>query len=81
MTHQENGIGEYIEYTHTHNDKANMNKFHIFGMKWTPNYLTFTLDHKSYYTLKKKELEYWPFDEPYYLITSVGFGSWGLNAV
>lgn len=77
LTHRENGIGEYLEYTHTHNEKANMNKFHIFGMEWTPDFLTFTLDHKPYYTLKKEELEYWPFNEPYYLITGVGFGSWG----
>lgn len=56
---------------------ANMNKFHIYGLEWTPTYLRFLLDRKEVYRLNKDDAEKWPFDEPYYLILNVAYGSWG----
>ena len=78
LTYRENGFkSDPIKYTHSKQKKTIINKFHIYGIEWTPEELTFTLDHKPYFTLTKKQAEYWPFDVPYILILSVGFGGWG----
>lgn len=57
--------------------KTIVNKFHIYGLEWSPDKLTFTLDRKPYYSFTKKEAEYWPFDVPYVLILNLAYGGWG----
>lgn len=66
-------------YTHTTQCKTDIEKYHIYGLEWTPDSLTFTLDRKPYYTLNRSESEFWPFDEPYILILDVEYGSWGAS--
>jgi beta-glucanase (GH16 family) len=50
--------------------------FHVFGMEWTPETLTFTVDGKAYHTLKKasNNPDEWPFDQPMYLIVNLAMG-------
>ena len=67
------------EYTHTTRCKTDIDNYHIYGLEWTPDSLTFTLDRQSYYTLYKSESEFWPFDEPYIIILDVEYGSWGAS--
>lgn len=64
-------------YKHYANVKADMDKFHIYTLEWTPESLVFKLDNKTVYSLNKAEAEFWPFDDPYYLILNVAYGSWG----
>ena len=66
-----------IRHIHSKNISANMEKFHIYGLEWTPTQLRFLLDRKEVYVLDKKDAEFWPFDAPYVLIMNIGFGSWG----
>lgn len=66
-----------IRNKHSKRIKADMKKYHIYGLEWTPIELKFFLDRKEVYRLKKKDVEGWPFDTPYYLIFNVAFGSWG----
>lgn len=56
---------------------ADMNKFHIYGLEWTPTSLRFMLDREEVYRLEKENVEFWPFDAPYVLILNVAYGSWG----
>ena len=78
LTYREHGYeSDPIRFTHSQQKKADMSKFHIYGLEWTPDKLTFTLDREPYYTLTKEESEYWPFDVPYVLILNVAYGSWG----
>lgn len=78
LTNREHGYeSNPIRFAHSRHKKADMTKFHIYGLEWTPNELTFTLDYKPYYTLKKDDAEFWPFDDPYILIFNVAYGSWG----
>ena len=78
LTYRENGYeSEPIQYTHSIRKKTIVNKFHIYGLEWTPDKLTFTLDRKPYYSFTKKEAEYWPFDVPYVLILNLAYGGWG----
>ncbi len=50
--------------------------FHTFGMEWTPDTLTFTVDGKAYHTLKKgsNNPDEWPFDQNMYLIINLAMG-------
>lgn len=70
-----NNIEKKHSYTFT--KEAEVLKYHIYGLEWTPEQLVFTLDHKEFYRLKKEDVECWPFDSPYYLILNVAFGNWG----
>lgn len=64
-------------HTHTSMVDADMKKFHIYTLEWTPESLVYKLDRKVVFTLRKTEAEFWPFDDPYYLILNVAYGSWG----
>lgn len=78
LTFRENGYeSDPIKFTHSIRKETVMDKFHIYGLEWTPDKLIFTLDHKPYYSFTKDEAEYWPFDVPYVLILNVGYGGWG----
>ena len=78
-THIVEKVSEGKEKRHKHSKQvsANMNKYHIFSLEWTPNALVYKLDRKVVYLLDKNEAEYWPFDAPYYLILNVAYGNWG----
>ena len=68
---------EEIRHKHYAEIEADMSRFHIYALEWTPESLVFKLDKKIVFTLLKAEAEFWPFDAPYYLILDVAYGSWG----
>lgn len=69
--------------------KVTPNQWHIFGMEWTPAYITMYVVTRTF--LKSNDSEeieggQWTFDRPYYIIhnQSVGDDNWNtpmLNAV
>lgn len=78
LLYREEGSKETpIEYRHGQHKTTDLSKYHIYGLEWTPDQLTFTLDHKPYYSFTPKDAEYWPFNDPYILILSLGYGGWG----
>ena len=68
---------------------VNISQWHTYGLEWTDNQLTWTVDGRTVGTYKKStneedlELGQWPFDHDFYLILnqSVGNGSWAANAI
>lgn len=55
-------------------------KFHIYGIKWTKDFIDFYVDHKLlfHYQPAQKNKDNWPFDNPFYLIFNVAIGGdWG----
>ena len=68
---------ESIRHKHSRNVNADMTRFHIYSLEWTPTYLRFLLDSMEVFRLTKEDAEYWPFDVPYYLILNVAYGNWG----
>ena len=55
-------------------------KFHIFAMEWTPEFIAFYVDGRQVYQYKpdNKNEENWPFNKPAYLILNVAIGgTWG----
>lgn len=80
LTYRENGLkSEPHTFVHTLQKETKIEKYHIYGLEWTPDRLTFTLDRKPYYNLTKEEAEYWPFDVPYILILNLAYGGWGAS--
>lgn len=63
--------------------------YHTFGLEWTPEVLTWSVDGKEVFSYAKSasqsalNLGQWPFDAPFYLILnqSVGNNSWAKNAI
>ncbi len=54
--------------------------FHIYGLEWTSDHLTFYVDHTELLTYKNdgSGKDAWPFDNPFYLILNLAWGgSWG----
>lgn len=58
--------------------------FHEYAMDWTPEYIEFFVDGKSFQKYEKNAPGYetdergWPFDKPYYLILNLAIGgTWG----
>jgi beta-glucanase (GH16 family) len=58
--------------------------FHEFAFDWTPEYIEFFLDGKTFAKFRKDDPGYtqdetgWPFDKPYYLILNEAIGgTWG----
>lgn len=66
-----------IRHKHSAVVEADMEKFHIYSLEWTPTILEFKLDNKEVFKIDKTSVEFWPFDSPYYLILDVAYGSWG----
>ena len=66
-----------IRHKHSTMVDADIRKYHVYTLEWTPEALVFKLDGKTVYTLNKTEAEFWPFDHPYYLIMNVTYGNWG----
>lgn len=56
--------------------------FHVYGVEWTPERLSFYLDDQVYFTVTKAELgdsqAEWPFDQPFWMILNLAVGgAWG----
>ena len=50
--------------------------FHTYGVLWTPDNITFTIDGKGYHTVSKTSAssEQWPFDQYMYVILNLAMG-------
>lgn len=74
-------------YSHTH-QHVDMNRYHTYGIEWTPTTIKWTLDGKVVHTYTKHGSSealnkgQWPFDRKFYLILnqSVGNGNWAAQA-
>lgn len=59
----------------------NAGEFHVYGLEWDENSLTWLLDGRKRFRLVKPAdatWEQWPFDERFYLILNLAFGGgWG----
>jgi len=57
--------------------------FHVYGMEWTENKITFMVDDKPYYTYQPdvKNEKTWPFNKPFFFIMNIAMGgNWGSDA-
>ncbi|MDD6280761.1 MAG: glycoside hydrolase family 16 protein [Bacteroidales bacterium] len=67
--------------THVIEAPEAVGQFHTYGLKWTPDRLTWLYDGKEQYTIDREENSdwtSWPFDIDYYLIINLAFGGgWG----
>ena len=69
-----------VRHKHSARIDADMdNKYHIYSLEWTPESLVLKLDGQLVYSLVKDEAEFWPFDDPYYLILGLTYGNWGAS--
>ena len=53
------------------------NGFHVYGVNWSPDRITFTLDGRSYATVTPASLapgQQWVFNQPFYLILDLAVG-------
>lgn len=60
--------------------KYTFDKFHIYSMEWTKDYITFYVDGKLiyHYQPETKDINNWPFDKPFFLIFNIAIGGdWG----
>ncbi|MDR1585100.1 MAG: glycoside hydrolase family 16 protein [Prevotellaceae bacterium] len=65
---------------HTHPCPDSYTSFHVYGLEWTENKITWRLDGIEQFSVEKTEdsPEAWPFDQPFYLILNAAFGGgWG----
>jgi beta-glucanase (GH16 family) len=56
------------------------NTFHVFGIEWTPDEISFFLDGKMYYKEynEHKTFAEWPFDKRFHLLLNMAVGgNWG----
>lgn len=67
--------------THVIKAPEAVGQFHVYGLKWTPDRLTWLYDGKEVYTIDRdadSDWTAWPFDIDYYLILNLAFGGgWG----
>lgn len=51
-------------------------EFYVYGMEWTEDRITFTVDGEPYYSYApdEKNADTWPFDKPFFLIMNVAMG-------
>lgn len=51
-------------------------EFHIYAIEWSPDKIGFYVDDQKYFTFTNEETGYeeWPFDQPFYIILSMGVG-------
>ncbi len=74
-----NNGGTNIEHAERYISTA-QSEFHVYAMEWDVEKITFYQDGKSILTYKnnKKGYDYWPFDNPFYVILNLAWGgSWG----
>jgi len=77
--HNNSGYGS-TPYTGILQIKDPFSKFHIYGMEWTKDFIDFFIDSKLvyHYQPEVKNMDNWPFDQPYFLIFNVAIGgTWG----
>ena len=81
-------LGNKTNPVHAFNRPTTVNQWHIYGLLWTPDSITWTVDGEAVGTYPRSTDPeamangQWPFDHPFYLILnqSVGDGSWAKNA-
>ena len=51
-------------------------EFHLYAIEWTPEKIDFFVDDRKYFTFNNENsgFEAWPFDQPFYIILSMGVG-------
>lgn len=79
-------MGQSNNPAKTGNSTATLGEYHVFGLEWTEDLLTWYLDGKQVFSYARKTdltdenkiKAQWPFDQPFYLILnqSVGNGKW-----
>ncbi|MDP4272995.1 MAG: glycoside hydrolase family 16 protein [Bacteroidota bacterium] len=77
--HNKSGYGQ-TPYTGILKIKNPFNKFHIYGMEWTKEYIAFFIDGKLVYRYNPevKNKDNWPFDKPFFFIFNIAIGgNWG----
>lgn len=54
--------------------------FHLYGMSWSPNSISWFFDGECFNTITKNDVErfgnFWPFDQEFYLIINLAMGGW-----
>ena len=48
--------------------------FHVYGVRWEPDRITWLLDDRSYFSVTRSELSAWPFDHSFYLLINLAVG-------
>ncbi|MDP4276012.1 MAG: glycoside hydrolase family 16 protein [Bacteroidota bacterium] len=77
--HNSSGYGQ-TPYTGILQVKDPFNTYHIYGMEWTKDLISFYVDHKLSYCYRPdiKNKDNWPFDKPFFLIFNIAVGGdWG----
>ncbi len=77
--HNKSGYGA-TPYTGKITIKKPNDKYHIYSIEWTVDYITFFVDGRKvyHYQPESKTPENWPFDKPAYLIFNIAIGgTWG----
>jgi beta-glucanase (GH16 family) len=77
--HNSSGYGA-TPYTGIKEINDPFNKFHIYGMEWTKDYINFMIDGNLvyHYQPETKNKDNWPFDKPFFLIFNIAIGGdWG----
>jgi beta-glucanase (GH16 family) len=52
-------------------------RFHVYGIEWAPSSIRWTLDGRTYFTVRRADLapgQAWPFDHPFYLLLNLAVG-------
>ena len=51
-------------------------EFHLYAIEWSPDKIDFFVDDQKYFTFNNEQtgFEPWPFDQPFYIILSMGVG-------
>lgn len=56
-------------------------EFHVYGIDWTKDKMSFLIDDKAYYTVtrdKNEDFTGWPFDQKFHLLMNIAVGgNWG----
>lgn len=75
-----NNGGTSIEHAERYIGTA-QTEFHTYAMEWSADAITFYQDNKAiltYKNSKKGNYDYWPFDNPFYVILNLAWGgNWG----
>ncbi len=74
-----NNGGTSIEHAERYISTA-QSEFHVYAMEWSEDAITFYQDYNAILTYKnnRKGYDYWPFDNPFYVILNLAWGgSWG----
>jgi beta-glucanase (GH16 family) len=56
--------------------------FHVYGVQWSPDAVTWLLDGRPYYTVRRSALragQTWPFEHRFYLILNLAVGGTGVG--